>query len=219
MLYYFHFYHTILKLFLAQTGLSKQAVNTFIDNFNMDETLNIINNQFDELQKNIEYSTKISEEANKFFCQCQINYKSPQDAVEHFEHYMKNHLKDDNKTDAHKLFFENLKYYSENTSGISANSEIYKTILYEIFKSIMELISDDIQGKTDEITDISTALTEKQKLINSIEIPVTSEEYKKRTEFNSKYNKLYELIEQREQELLEIHNWLSILFFSFYFIH
>lgn len=193
--------NVILKLFLSQAGLTKQAAAVLMENIDIPKTVELVENSYKDIKDNIEYSRKISYEAAKFLNQSQIQYTSIKDAISHFETYMRNHLDENSELEAHKEFFKTIEYYLRNKIGIHRNQELYNTILVEVLKSSLENIADAIEHKTDNIASLSKSLSDNQELINSLEIPVDSEEYEKRKKFNVEYNKIYELMEEKEKEL------------------
>ena len=192
--------NVILKLFLSQAGLTRQAVNVLIDNFNIAKNIELVEESYKNVNDNINCAGKISDEAAKFLNQSQIKYNSTSDAIQHFERYMKSHLNDIKDSDAYKKFFEYLNYFSENSIGQSNNQKLYNSILVEIYKSCLMNIADDIDMKMDNINDTARIMQDCQLLINSLEIPENCKEFEKREKFNEEFNKIYKLLAIKEKE-------------------
>lgn len=195
--------NVILKLFLSQAGLNKQAVSVLIKNTNIEKTQELIDDNFKDIRNSIENAQKISDEAAKFLNQSKIEYKSSADAVAHFQRYMKNHLEEIKESDSYKIFFEHMDYFQQNTEGKCKNQELYTSILVEVVKSALMNVADSIETKMENVNDISKSLYERQQLINSLEIPKDCEEYNEREEYNQKFSEIYQVIDKKSKEISE----------------
>ncbi len=190
--------NVILKLFLAQTGMSKPAVKALINNTDINILLDDLKNQFNKVKKDIKDTDKIVEEADKFLNQSKIKYKSPEDCIKQFIHYMQNKLKSDNSESIYKKYIDYISSIDSSGYLKSSNTDVCNALLNKLYGASLEYIADDINSQIDNINEYIKNVSNKLELINSIEIPQNSEEYNIREKFNEQFNQIYKLSEIEE---------------------
>ena len=188
--------NTTLNLFLDQSGLSKLAVSAIINNFNLDKTIEIIDEAYIKIMQEIEDISALKNLADEFFVKSKIRYSNLDLALEQLITFVTRKSKDKNS--------EILKKYLEYLESVHMTEEIKRmsnSMILQLLESINEdafaYVSADVNRQLDYIADISDIMQEKFDLLDVIKVIEGSEESNKKEEFSLKYINTMEYIKQK----------------------
>ena len=188
--------NTTLNLFLDQSGLSKLAVSAIINNFDLDKTIEIIDEAYIKIMQEIEDINALKNLVDEFFGKSKVRYSNLNLALEHLIAFVvrKNKHKD---SEIFKNYVEYLKSIQMTEELKNMSNSIILPLLESINEDAFAYVSADVNRQLDYIADISDIMQEKFDLLDVIKVIEGSEESNKKEEFSLKYKNTMEYIKQK----------------------
>lgn len=195
--------NTILNLFLEQSGLSKKALSALLNTFEIEKTKDLIDEKADNVIGNVEKLDELASIVGRFMQMSQIKYKSLEDAMGHFNTYIKRTLKGYENDPVFASFVNYIDSLQFNKSIETYNPSMIKPLLGEITKDALSYIAENINGEMEYISSISELLNDRVDLISSIRVPFDSKEYAARNDFYEDFGNVCEYIGEVQKEIYD----------------
>ncbi len=203
--------NTVLALFLNQSGLSKKAASAIMNNFEIENTVALTDEKYKEITENID-DLKILNDLFYKFIKKNPRIKSFNESISKLKDYIN---KNKNKFKTKQVLETYINYLNAITSEdktIPNSPTIINSILDTIHRNATTDIIQQTNIKIDFMADVADMMTSKIELINSIELPESSEEFKKREILNNKYEEIQQYIEEKILSIREYAQSLDFIY-------
>ena len=195
--------YTILNLFLEQSGLSQQALNALLNNFEIQKTNDLVQEKAEEIKIDLAALDELASLVGEYSRINKGNVKSLSDSVEQFRLYIKRKLKGKENISVFSKFvnyIDSIKY----TDALKyTNSTMIEPLTKQIIEDALKYVATDINSQMKYISEISSMLQERMELIASIRVSSDSEVYKKRVEFFKKYEQVQNYISEESKKIFD----------------
>ncbi len=180
--------HTTLNLFLEQAGLSRDAVNALIENFNIEKMKKLTNEKAAEIIQDSADLKVLKGVHDDYYRKAHIRYKSIEDAFNQFASYAERKTRKHSNSKLIQSFIYNLRNTKVQENTLSPNGSLFKEFMQMITLELLDSELDKVNGKFNYIAELYNTSVEFTDLINAIKVPQDSSEYKAREEFVEKIN-------------------------------
>lgn len=195
--------YTILNLFLEQSGLSQQALNALINNFEIQKTNDLVQEKAEEIKIDLAALDELASLVGKYSGMNKGNVKSLPDSVEQFRLYIKRKLKGKENISVFSKFVNYIDSIQYTDALKDTNSTMIEPLTKQIIEDALQYVAEDINSQMKYISDISSMLKERIELIASIRVPSESEAYKNRTDFFHKYEQVQNYISEESKKIFD----------------
>lgn len=200
-----------LNLFLRQTGLSKRAMSALINNFEIEKTDALVREKTKEILKDLSSLDKLSLMIKDYLNSDMTSYPTIEAGMQSLNKYVKRklpHYKDN-------IIFKNFVNYVDSLqytkNADNTSDEIKKSLIDQITVDALQYLADFITQEIKYYSEINELIREQKNLLNSIEVPVGSEEYKMRVKFDKRYQKTEAAIAGEMQKVIEAFEKSSVM--------
>ena len=205
--------YTTLKLFLAQSGLSKLALRALLNNSATDRTRKVVEETADEISQDLNDFEFLNQQVEQYTNMKKTPSKTFEEAVLQFKSYIEGKIKKDKQS----IVFENfLKYFGSikiKPELRNIDPEMIMPLLLSLIQDAVTYTGEKVNDKIDYLAGISKIIEERKVLIDLIDVPKDSEEYKMREDFQSHYDQLNDYIYNKLtfiRERIEGSNFMSV---------
>ena len=192
-----------LNLFLEQSGLTEDALNSLIDNFELDKSIKLVDNDAKLVKDSIRDLTYIGNLLNGYFEKSRIKYKSFEDAFEQISNYVKRKTRHNAESPMVKNFLAYMAQVQVKETDIPVNSQMFKDVVASVTNSALEYLSDNINYKIEFVEHIPELLKDRAELLYAIKVPENSEANKRREAFSQEYAQAIAFMEQAVTSIYE----------------
>ena len=186
--------HVILNLFLNQTGLSKEALNAWLDSFMIDNFKNNAKESHDLIITYLNDMALVRDLTQEFVEKNRMKHKSFKALCSSTAEFLERrtvHL--DNSLVAHEYISKLKDVKISGTLG-KISEDMYEELLQTVIDGISDSVSDSINNLIEHLKTFPEILEEETQILNIIQVPEDSEEYAKREEFYETCDKCLEEI-------------------------
>ncbi len=190
-----------LNLFLKQSGLSQQALKALVDTFDINKSKEMTDEKYKNINRSLEEFEKLSDEIYKFINSGRINYKSFPELTEQLKKYMMRRFSGkENAVAGQYIDYLNSMQFEDSHYRIAPSMipSYFNAVNNEILQSLLE---DNINNGIKYIEKISEMLAERIELMNTINVPETSETAKKRDEIIKLYEDVNSYISEKLDDI------------------
>ncbi len=200
-----------LNLFLRQSGLSKKAVSALIENFAINQTDNLIDDKTNEIMGYINELNELYGVIQEFFEEKNTPYSDIQTEMINLNNYIKQKVKNYNEKTIFKNYIEYIDSLQYNGTMENTSNALKESMVYQISMDGLQYNADMINVKMSYFPEIKSMLEERKNLIYSIDVPVDSEAYKQRVDFEKRYQITDEYIESKLDEVIKAIEQSSVM--------
>lgn len=193
--------YTSLKLFLEQSGLSKQALNALLNSIDFEKINEVIDTTIDLVESKVSEVSQLSDVINEFFSKSMIKYSSLDDFMKNLSTFVKRKLPDWKKVEYYNQFIDYVDNLQYNTVAGQFNNNMIVAFAQSLVNDAFVNISSDINSKLEYIHSINYVLEERGELIAAIDVPDDSDEFKNREEFFEKARTVLDELAVKEDNL------------------
>lgn len=195
--------HSTLKLFLAQTGLSKLSLNALINHFNGEKSLEIVNETYVEIMKSIDDFEKLNQLADKFMNLGKVPFKTLEEAVKYLREFVARKSKRNKDSGVFEKYFEYIDAIQIKKELQNASPDMILPLVSSLNRDAIAYSGESVNAKIDYLVGISKLLKDRNVLIETVDVPENSEEGIRRTEFRQEYEKIQQEIQDRLHSIQE----------------
>ena len=192
-----------LNLFLEQSGLTEDALNSLIDNFELEKSIKLVDGDAKLVKDSIRDLTQIGNLLNGYFEKSRIKYKSFEDAFEQISNFVKRKTRNNAESPMVKNFLAYMAQVQVKETDIPVNSQMFRDVLASVTNSALEYLSDNINYKIEFIESIPELLNDRAELLYAIKVPENSEANRRREEFAKEYAQVVSFMEQTINSIYE----------------
>ena len=189
--------YTTLKLFLAQSGLSKLALKALLNNFGYEKTIEIVDEVSDDIQKELNEFEKLNEYLSDFVSLRKTPFTSLEAAIKQLKDFISGKVKKDSDNKVFERFIDYLSSVQIKKEMRDISSEMIVPLLLSLSQDAIGYAGEQINNQIDYLAGISKIIEDRKVLIDIIEVPEDSDEYAQREAFNEPYNELSEYIQNK----------------------
>lgn len=195
--------YTILNLFLEQSGLSQQALNALINNFEIQKTNDLVQEKAEEIKIDLAALDELASLVGEYSRINKGNVKSLPDSVEQFRLYIKRKLKGKENISIFSKFVSYIDSIKYTDALKDTNLTMIEPLTKQIIEDALQYVAEDINSQMKYISEISSMLKERIELIASIRVPSESEAYKSRADFFDKYEQVQNYISEESKKIFD----------------
>lgn len=188
--------NVILNLFLEQSGLTEDALNALIENFQVENTKDLVDENEKIIIDSIKELSYIRDALTDYFEKSAIRYKSFDDAFVQINNYVKRKTRHISNSPMVKGFVDYMTQVQVKETTIPPNSQMFMNVLSQIINSAFESLSQNINYKIEFLNEIPKLLEDRASLIYAIKVPNDSQAAKQRDEFAKKYEVVMQYVNQ-----------------------
>lgn len=193
--------YTTLKLFLAQSGLSKLALKALLNNFDYDKTIEVVDEAFDEISKELNDFEKLNQQMEKFMSLSKTPFKTLEEAIKQLRNFIAGKVNKEEHSKVFERFFEYLDSVQIKEELRNIDPQMIMPLLLSLSQDALEYSGEKINVQIDYIAGISDIINDRKILIDVIDVPENSGEYQQRMNFQDSYNQIQEYIQSKLYEL------------------
>ena len=176
-----------LNLFLEQSGLTEDALKALIDNFELQKSKEVMQENAQQVFDAIDDINYLGGILNDYFAKSRINYRSFEDAFAQISKYVKRKARHKSDSPIIKNFLNYMDQVKVQETTVAVQSQMFKDIIASVTQGAIEYLSDNINYKIEFVEHIPELLADRADLMHAIKVPQDSEAYKQREEFTKAY--------------------------------
>ena len=196
--------NTTLNLFLEQAGLTEDALQSLIDNFELEKSIKLVSDDAKLIKDSINDLTYIGNLLNGYFEKSRIRYKSFDDAFVQIRDFVKRKTRHISDSPMVKNFIAYMEQVKVQETDIPVNSQMFKDVLASVTNSALEYLSDNINYKIEFVENIPELLKDRAELLYAVKVPYGSDADKRREEFTSSFNSTMQHMQQEITSIYEL---------------
>ena len=176
-----------LKIFLNQSGLSKQALIAVINNFNIQKAVEMIENDSKFAKSEMNYVKQLISFIREFNEKNQIKFANLGEGLKQLNEYIARRSANIKGTSVFKKYSDYIKAMMKTSAKILSSDAILEGTMTSVNNDAISYIIDEVNYRMSSLNEMLSVMSEKNALIHSIDVPYDSEEAKKRDEFAELY--------------------------------
>ena len=176
-----------LNLFLEQSGLTEKALTALLNNFDIEKSKEVMDENAKEVFKAIDDLSHLADILNEYFDRSRISYRSFEDAFAQIKKYVARKTKHDSNSPIYKNFLAYMDQVKVTETTVAVKSQMFKDIVASVTNGALDFLSNNINYKIEFIENIPELLADRADLMHAIKVPQNSEADKKRHEFTVRY--------------------------------
>ncbi len=192
-----------LNLFLEQSGLSKQALKALINNTEFDKINNEIKQQTDKIQNDFIYLDNLADVIFQYQMMEKMPFKELKTSIKSMSGFIKGRLRNYKDIELYSKFIEYLDSYlnEKEIKHYNLTPDMIETITNEFAGEALQYANNLLNEQNLYLKDFLELLDNRIQLVNSIKVPVDSEEYDLRCNFLHEYAQLQANFEKINDEI------------------
>ncbi len=179
--------NTTLNLFLEQSGLTEKALEALIENFELQKSKEVMDENAQQVFQAIEDIDYLGSVLNDYFAKSRIHYRSFEDAFEQISKYVKRKTRHKSDSPVIKNFLNYMDQVKVQETTVAVQSQMFNDIVASVVQGAIEYLSDNINYKINFVEQIPQLLADRADLMHAIKVPYNSEAYNQREEFTKAY--------------------------------
>ncbi len=176
-----------LNLFLEQSGLTENALEALIENFELQKSKEVMKENADQIFEAIEDIHYLGDVLNEYFAKSRIGYRSFEDAFAQITKYVERKTKHKPDSPMFKNFLDYMSQVQVKETTVAVKSQMFMDIVASVTQGAIEYLSNNINHKIEFVENIPELLADRADLMHAIKVPHDSEAYEKREEFTKAY--------------------------------
>jgi len=178
-----------LNLFLEQSGLTENAVNALIDNFDLEQSKKLVDENATLVVNSLQEIMYLGEILNDYFNKSNINYKSFDDACNQINKYVKRKTRHISSSPMVTNFIKYMEQVQIKDGSVPLNTQMFKEVLASATNSALDFLSENINYKIEFLESIPALMNERLELLYAIKVSETSEAHSRRENFAVEFAK------------------------------
>lgn len=178
-----------LNLFLEQSGLTENAVNALIDNFDLEQSKKLVDENAQLVVTSLQEIMYLGEILNDYFNKSRINYKSFDDACNQINKYVKRKTKHISSSPMVTNFIKYMDQVQIKDGSVPLNTQMFKEVLASATNSALDFLSENINYKIEFLESIPALMNERLELLYAIKVAENSDAYTRREDFAVEFEK------------------------------